>query len=109
MLSDTRAAKLKFIIMPDEILERLKKIEEYCLLGAKNVLVLDDVHLLTGLSKSHLYKLTCQKKIPYYKQSKMLYFNRGEIESWMQQNRVTTQDESEQRAIAHVVRKGGRL
>jgi len=36
----------------------------------KSVLNLDEVCTLTGLSKSHIYKLTCWGKIPYYKQAK---------------------------------------
>ena len=39
--------------------QKLDLILIYSLLAAKNVLTLEDVSLLTGLSKSHLYKLTC--------------------------------------------------
>ena len=40
-----------------EISKQLDRIEHYSMLAAKNVLILDDVVILTGLSKSHLYKL----------------------------------------------------
>ena len=43
--------------MTEELKEQLDRIERLTLLSAKNVLTLDDVSLLTGLSKSHLYKL----------------------------------------------------
>ncbi|MDR3287079.1 MAG: helix-turn-helix domain-containing protein, partial [Prevotellaceae bacterium] len=44
------------------------------MLSAKNVLTFDEVATLTGLSKSHLYKLTCKKVIPHYKPSgKIVY------------------------------------
>ena len=80
------------------------------MLAAKNVLTLEDVALLTGLSKSHLYKLTCTHQIPYYKPNgKQIYFDRGEVEAWMKQNRVATQQESDQQAAAYVVKKGGAL
>jgi hypothetical protein len=36
-----------------------------------------------------------------------MYFDRVEIEEWMKQNRVTTQAEAEQQALAYVVKKGG--
>ena len=92
----------------DLITAKLNAIERYTLLGANNVLNLDDVAMLTGLSKSHLYKLTCTKQIPHYKpNSKAMYFDRVEIEEWMKQNRVTTQAEAEQKAVAYVVKKGG--
>lgn len=91
----------------------LDKILTYSLLAAKKVLTLEDVSLLTGLSKSYLYRLTCTHKIPYYKPNgKQIYFDRAEIESWMKQNRVATQQEAEQAAIAYVVtgkQKGGDL
>lgn len=92
----------------DQITAKLNAIERYSLLGAKNVLNIDDVAMLTGLSKSHLYKLTCNKQIPHYKpNTKAVYFDRVELENWMKQNRVTTQAEAEQQALAYVVEKGG--
>jgi excisionase family DNA binding protein len=97
--------------MNDQILERLEQIERYTLLGVKNVLNLEDVALLTGLSKSHLYKLTCSRQIPHYKQNgKQMWFDKSEIEAWQKQNRVITQTEAEQQAIAYNVigKEGGK-
>ena len=53
--------------MEREIIEQLNRIERNTLLAAKNVLTFDDVVALTGLSKSHLYKMTCSRQIPHYK------------------------------------------
>lgn len=84
--------------------KRLAIIERNTLLAAKNTLTLDDVALLTGLSKTYLYKLTCTHQIPYYKPNgKLVYFDKAEIEAWMKQNRVVTADEAEQQAVAYVV------
>lgn len=78
--------------MEDSILIILKKIEEierYSLLAAKRVLTVDDVVLLTGISHSHLYKLTHKKQIPHYKPfGKQIYFDKYELEDWLKQNRV---------------------
>lgn len=96
--------------MEERILSELAQIKAYSLLGAKNVLNFEDVVLLTGLSKSHLYKLTCNKQIPHYKPNgKQVYFDRAEVEAWMRQNRVNTQMEAEQQAVSYVVtgKKGG--
>lgn len=91
--------------MEEMILERLEAIERNSLLAAKNVLTIDDVALLTGLSKSHIYKLTCSKQIPFYRPNgKLVYFDRLELESWLKQNRVNTTAEAEQQAIAYVVK-----
>ena len=74
----------------------------------KKMLSIDDVSVLTGLSKSHLYKMTCRHQIPYYKPSgKLMYFDKAEIEEWMRQNRIETTDEAEQRALSYVIEKGG--
>jgi len=89
---------------------RLEAIERYSLLAAKTVLTLNDVALLTGLSKSHLYKMTCQKQIPYYRPNgKQIYFERGEVEAWMKQNRVSTTQEAEQTAARYVAERRAAL
>lgn len=88
--------------------ERLKNIESLLSLK-KNVLNLDEVCTLTGLSKSHIYKLTCYQKIPFYKQSKHCFFDRAEIENWLRENRFKPSDELQKEAATFVTlnRKGG--
>ena len=92
--------------MEEKIIEKLNIIERNTLLAAKNVLNPDDVVLLTGLSKSHLYKLTCQKKIPHFKKGKYIYFDRAEIEAWMKKDcKVETMEAAMERAAAYLVGK----
>lgn len=94
--------------MTDLIFNELAEIKRNTLLAAKNVLTFEDVVLLTGLSKSHLYNLTHRKEIPYYRpRGKQIYFDRAEVEEWMKQNRVNTREESEQKAAAYCAGKGG--
>lgn len=96
--------------MEEIIIKQLADIRNYSLLAAKNVLDIDDVVLLTGLSKSYVYKLTCKKEIPYYKPNgKLIYFDRQEVESWMKQNRVNSIVEAEQEASKYLMEKGGKL
>ena len=79
------------MIMSDtELDQRLKRIEQYTLLAAKNVLTTEEACLITGLSKPRMYALTSERKIPHYKQGK-LYFKRQELEQWMTSHRVRTQ------------------
>lgn len=74
----------------------------------KEVLTSDEAARYLGVSKSYLYKLTMQQKIPHYKPlGKMCYFNRGELEQWLQTNRVSTADEISQRAQQYCMKKGG--
>lgn len=99
--------------MEEQILNILQRIEFNSRLAAKKVLDIDDAMCLTGLSKSHLYKLTCTRKIPYYKpEGKQIYFDRAELEAWLKRNRVNTVDEVEQEATNYLVtgqmKKGGR-
>ena len=76
-------------------MDKLETIERNSLLAAKNVLNLNEACFLTGLSRGYLYHLTSDRKIPFYKQGKYLYFDRGEIEKWMLQNRIKTKKEME--------------
>lgn len=93
--------------MEDKILTELETIKQYSLLAAKNVLNFEDAAVITGLSKSFLYKLTCTHQIPHYKPNgKQVYFDRAELEAWMKQNRIATQLEAEQQAINYVVKNG---
>lgn len=63
----------------------------------KEVLTSDEAAIYMGISKSYLYKLTMRKEIPHYKpMGKMCYFNRLELEEWLQQNRCVTNGELNQ-------------
>ncbi len=97
----------------EKIQSEQKKIKEITLLSAKQALTMNDAALLTGLSKSYLYKLVCEKKIPYYKSQggKMTYFEKSELNDWMLKNRMQTTDEIEQEAMTYVItgkKKGGK-
>ena len=91
--------------METQILNELQELKKLTLLGVKKALTMSDCSLLTGLSKSHLYKLVCAKKIPYYKSDggKLSYFDKQEIEAWLLQHRVKTTDEIETEAANYIV------
>lgn len=86
-------------------MSELQKLKELTLLSAKTALTMNDVADLTGLSKSHIYKLVCTKRIPYYKSEggKFTYFRKSEIEDWLLAHRVPTTDEIEANAVNYVV------
>jgi len=91
----------------EKIAEQLNRVERNTLLAAKNVLTFDDVVLLTGMSKSHLYKLTSTRQIPFYKPNgKNVFFDRSEVENWLRQNRATTEQEAQSMAVVRRVKEG---
>ncbi len=98
--------------MENAILEKLENIEKQVSLSQKDVLTFDEVCTYTGLSRSHLYKLTCSNKIPHSKPfGKMLYFDRQELNKWLLQNPIATDQELEQQAVDYCYnsKKGGRI
>ena len=99
--------------MEQKILSELQELKNITLIGVKKALTMSDVALLTGLSKSHIYKLVSVKKsIPHYKSEggKLTYFDKSEIEAWMLQHRVKTSSELEAEAANYIVtgKKGGK-
>lgn len=73
----------------------------------KEVLTSDEAARYMGVSKSYLYKLTMNAAIPCYKPTgKMVYFNRKELEAWLQSNRISTNAELSQKAQSYCMKKG---
>lgn len=85
--------------------ERLKSIEDL-LLSQKAVFNFNELAKYTGLSKSHLYKLTSSGGVPCYKpKGKHIFFSKAEIDQWLLQNRKATSDEIEAKASTYLVTK----
>ena len=101
--------------MENQIIKRLEKIEQcnerieyYTMIAAKNVLNIDDVAFLTGFSRSWIYKLTSEKKIPYYKHNnKQIFFDRIEIENWLKEVKVATAAEIDLAASQYIAANTG--
>jgi excisionase family DNA binding protein len=98
----------------DYFKNEFQELKNLTLLGAKKALTMSDCALLTGLSKSHLYKKVMNKEIPYYKSDggKLTYFDKSEVEAWCLKHRVKTVDELETEAATYIVtgkhsKKGG--
>lgn len=75
----------------------------------KVVLTSEEAARYIGVSKSCLYKWTMNRQIPHYKSptGKMCFFNRQEVEAWMQTTKVATDAELEQQA-EKLCKKGGK-
>ena len=71
----------------DELKQRLLTLEKNLYLS-KKVLTFEEACSYMGISESLLYKLTAAKEVPHYKpRSKMLYFDKEELDSWLLQNK----------------------
>ena len=92
--------------------EKAKEFADYIaenIIGiTKPVLTSEEAARYMGVSMSYLYKLTMGRKVPHYKSptGKMCYFNRSELEEWMQSNRVSTDVEIWQKAQEYCVGGG---
>ncbi|MCX6183000.1 MAG: helix-turn-helix domain-containing protein [Bacteroidetes bacterium] len=53
-----------------------------------------------------LYEKTSKKIIPHFKKGNKLYFNRAELQSWLQEGRVKTTDEIQGEAVSYSIGKG---
>jgi excisionase family DNA binding protein len=92
--------------MNTELDERLSRIENM-LLSQKTVLNFDEASVYTGLSKSHLYKLTSTGGVPCYKPTgKKLYFDKSELDEWMLRNKKLSQDEIDDKAENYLMERG---
>lgn len=96
--------------MAEELKQVADLITANTIFCTKEVLTSDEAAKYMGVSKSYLYKLTMRQHIPHFKpMGKMCYFNRLELEQWLQSNRVSTATEISQKAQAYCIKKGGIL
>ena len=86
--------------------KKLDRIESL-LLNQKTVLNFDEAAEYTGLSKSHLYKLTSTAGVPCYKPTgKRIYFNKSELDEWLMRHKKHSHEEIDTEAENHVLRGG---
>lgn len=95
-------------VMAEELKQVADLIMANTIFCTKEVLTSDEAAKYMGVSKSYLYKLTMRQQIPHFKpMGKMCYFNRLELEQWLQSNRVSTATEISQQAQDYCIKKGG--
>ena len=61
-------------------------------------MIFDEAVEYLGCSKSYLYKMTHQRKIPHSKNGKRLLFDRKSLNIWQLQNKVKTVSEIKEEA-----------
>ncbi|MDR1980823.1 MAG: helix-turn-helix domain-containing protein [Tannerellaceae bacterium] len=89
--------------MEQNLENRVSKLEQ-SLFIVKSILSFEEASEFLNLSKSYLYKLTSSGQIPHYKpQGKMLYFEKSELENWLRQNPIKTNQQIQQEAEAYLM------
>ena len=87
------------------ILNKLTAIES--LLESTNQtkpLTLPEAAKFLDLSRSHLYKLTSERKIPHFKPNgKKIYFDKSELVQWLKSKPKRTLEETEEKAASYIV------
>ncbi|MBQ8096078.1 MAG: helix-turn-helix domain-containing protein [Prevotella sp.] len=95
--------------MQEELRQVADLITANTIFCTKEVLTSEECAKYLGVSKSCLYKWTMTRQIPHYKSptGKLCFFNRAEVEAWMQTTRVATEQELEAQA-EKLSKKGGK-
>ena len=92
-------------ISKDQMQEFADMVAAKVAITSKEVLTSQEASRYMGISQSYLYKLTMRQEIPHYKPSgKICYFNRRELDEWMQKNRINTVAEAAQQAHGHCMK-----
>lgn len=93
------------------ILQELREMRAEAQAAARPILTFDEAAEFMRISKSHLYKLVHEKRVPYYKSGggKLTYFKREELVQYLTAVRVPTAEELETKAAMRSVTKGGNV
>lgn len=74
--------------------EILAEIKSLLLSNSKQVLTFEEFCEYAGISKSHGYKLTCNRDLPFYRpHGKLIYIEKSDIDKFLRQNRVKSVSE----------------
>jgi hypothetical protein len=56
---------------------------------------------ITKLSFKTIYQLTSQRKIPFFKKGKILYFSRCDLEQWIKSGKQATEQDIADKAVSY--------
>lgn len=85
--------------------ERLDRIERLVIIGSKEVLNTSEVAMMLNVAVQTVRNMMHEKSIPYYKRGGKAFFKKSEIENWMLQERIPTNDEIKSQAATYVALK----
>ena len=86
------------------VFDKLTAIESLLVATQPKPLTLKEAAEFLDFSRSYLYRLTSQGRVPHYKpEGKRVYFDRAELVDWLKRNRNHTQEEIEETAASYIV------
>ena len=86
------------------VFDKLTAIESLLVATQPKPLTLKEAAEFLDFSRSYLYRLTSQGRIPCYKpEGKRVYFDRAELVDWLKRNRIRPQEETEETAASYIV------
>lgn len=86
-----------------EITERLKNIESLLEVQKPKPMTFDETATYLDISKSHLYKMTSQGKIPHFKPyGRKIYFDKVSLDRWVYSKPVKSNAEIEKEAVKYL-------
>ena len=86
------------------LFDKLTSIESLLVATQPKPLTLKEAAEFLDFSRSYLYRLTSQGRVPCYKpEGKRIYFDRAELVNWLKRNRIRPQEELEATAANYVV------
>ena len=86
------------------LFDKLKSIESLLVATQPKPLTLKEAAEFLDFSRSYLYRLTSQGRVPCYKpEGKRIYFDRAELVNWLKRNRIRPQEELEATAATYIV------
>ena len=77
----------------DDISKRLERLETLVTCNSKAVLNVNETAMLTGYTVKYLRQLIARHELTYYRRGNRLYFNRNEVENWMMELRIPSNEE----------------
>ena len=86
------------------VFDKLTAIESLLVATQPKPLTLKEAAEFLDFSRSYLYRLTSQGRVPCYKpEGKRVYFDRAELVDWLKRNRIRPQEETEEKAASYIV------
>ena len=86
------------------VFDKLTAIESLLVATQPKPLTLKEAAEFLVFSRSYLYRLTSQGRVPCYKpEGKRVYFDRAELVNWLKRNRIRPQEEIEETAASYIV------